>query len=136
MKLVSGLPRQSFWLYLAPVLTVLTLLLVFFLLGSSFVVQSGVHVALPSSASRLAGFDRAHVITVPAGGDTTLYLDGRPQSMESLKEELTKLRRDSHRIIIHADAMAPFGRVMDSYNIVLALGFDAAFATEPPQSRE
>ena len=133
MKLVSGLPRQRFWLYLAPVLTVLTLLLLFFLLGSSFVVQSGVHVALPASASRLAGFDRAHVITVPAGGDMMLYLDGKPQTAASLKDELLKLRRESHRIIIHADKMAPFGRVVDAGNIALALGFECAFATEPPQ---
>ena len=136
MKLVSSLPRQSFWLFLAPVLTVLTLLLVFFLLGSSFVVQSGVRVSLPVSASRLAGFDRAHVITVPAGGDTTIYLDGRPCSRDDLKTELVKLRRDSRRIIIHADAMAPVGRFVEVNNLALSLGFETAFATEPPQARE
>ncbi len=134
MKLVSHLPKQSFWLYLGPVLNVLTLLLVFFLLGSTFVIQSGVRVSLPESASRLAGFDRAHVVTVARAGDPVFYLDGKPETADSLKESLGKLKRDSRRIIVHADAMAPFGRVLQASNISLALGFEVAYATQPPSS--
>ncbi len=134
MKLVSHLPKQSFWLYLGPVLNVLTILLVFFLLGSTFVIQSGVRVALPESSSRLAGFDRAHVVTVTTAGDPMFYLDGKPETTDSLKENLGKLKRDSRRIIVHADAMAPFGRVLQASNISLALGFEVAYATQPPPS--
>lgn len=132
MKLVSHLPKQSFWLYLGPVLTVLTLLLVFFLLGSSFVIQSGVKVALPESTSRLTGFERSHVLTVTASGEPLFYLDGKAEDVASLKEHLGKLKRESRRIIIHADATAPFGRVLQAANISTSLGFDAAFATQPP----
>lgn len=136
MKLVSHLPKQSFWLYLGPVLNVLTLLLVFFLLGSTFVIQSGVRVALPESSSRLTGFDRAHVITVSTAGDPVFYLDGRPRTLEDLKQNLIQAKRESRRIIIHADAMAPFGRVLQASNTALALGFDVAYATQPPVPEE
>ncbi len=132
MKLESRLPKQSFWLYLGPVLNVLTLLLVFFLLGSTFVIQSGVSVKLPESASRLTGFDRARVITVAASGDQIFYFDGEPDTLEGLKKRLMKAKRDSHRVIIHADAMAPFGRVLQASNTALALGFEVAYATQPP----
>ncbi len=134
MKLESHLPKQSFWLYLSPTLNVLTLLLVFFLLGSTFVIQSGVRVALPESNSRLAGFDRAHVITVAMAADPAFYLDGKPETADSLKENLVKLKRESHRIIIHADLMAAYGRVLQASNISLALGFEVAYATQPPPS--
>src|SRR6478736_4770652 len=120
MKLVSHLPKQGFWLYLGPVLNVLTLLLVFFLLGSTFVIQSGVRIELPESSSRLAGFDRAHVVTVASSGETAFYLDGRPETPESLKENLGKLKRESRRIIVHADVMAPSGRLVQAFNIALA----------------
>lgn len=132
MKLESQLPKQSFWLYLGPVLNVLTLLLVFFLLGSTFVIQSGVNVRLPESASRLTGFDRARVITVAAANDQVFYFDGEPDNLEGLKKRLTKAKRDSHRVIIHADAMAPFWRVLQASNTALALGFEVAYATQPP----
>ena len=131
MKLESRLPKQSFWLYLGPVLNVLTLLLVFFLLGSTFVIQSGVSVKLPQSTSRLTGFDRARVITV-ASGDQVYYFDGEPDTLEGLKKRLIKAKRDSKRVIIHADAMAPFGRVLQASNTALALGFEVAYATQPP----
>ncbi len=132
MKLESRLPKQSFWLYLGPVLNVLTLLLVFFLLGSTFVIQSGVNVRLPESASRLTGFDRARVITVASSGDQVFYFDGEPESLESLRKKLLKAKRESNRVIIHADAMAPFGRVLQASNTALALGFEVAYATQPP----
>ena len=134
MKLVSHLPKQSFWLYLGPALNVLTLLLVFFLLGSTFVIESGVRVALPESTSRLTGFDRAHVIAVATSGDPAFYLDGKPETADSLRENLAKLKRESRRIIVHADVMAPFGRVLQASNISLALGFEVAYATQPPPS--
>lgn len=132
MKLESRLPKQSFWLYLGPVLNVLTLLLVFFLLGSTFVIQSGVSVRLPESSSRLTGFDRARVITVAASGDQTFYFDGEPDTLEGLRNRLVKAKRESHRVIIHADSMAPFGRVLQASNTALALGFEVAYATQPP----
>lgn len=132
MKLESRLPKQSFWLYLGPVLNVLTLLLVFFLLGSNFVIQSGVKVTLPEGPSRLPGFDRAHVISVGTGGDVSFYFDGEPTTLESLKQKLMKAKSTGPKVIIHGDALAPFGRVVDAANLALSMGFDVAFATQPP----
>lgn len=131
MKLESHLPKQTFWLYLGPVLNVLLLLLVFFLLGSTFVIQSGVSVKLPESASRLSGFDRAQVITVSAGGDHPFFFNGHPVTLEDLRKNLEKGRQESRRAIVHADEMAPFGRVQQAGNVALALGYEVAYATQP-----
>ena len=49
-----------------------------------------------------------------------------------LKKRLMKAKRESRRVIIHADAMAPFGRVLQASNTALALGFEVAYATQPP----
>jgi biopolymer transport protein ExbD len=134
MKLESQLPKQSFWLYLGPVLNVLTLLLVFFLLGSNFVIQSGIKVTLPETPSRLPGFDRAHVISVGTGGDAAYFFDGEPTTLDAMKQKLTKAKGTSPKVIVHGDTLAPYGRVMEAADIALALGYEVAFATQPPKS--
>ncbi len=134
MKLESYLPKQSPWLYTAPLLNTILLLLVYFLFSSGFVVQSGVTVEHAQSDSRLTGFDRAHVITVAAGTDSALYFDGIRTTTADLREKLKANREGERRAIIHADRQAPFGRVIEIGNIALDLGYEVAHSTVPPKS--
>ncbi|MFN0079583.1 MAG: ExbD/TolR family protein [Prosthecobacter sp.] len=134
MKLESNLPKQSPWLYTAPLLNTILLLLVCYLFSSGFVVPSGVKVEHPQSNSRLSGFDRAHIITVPAGADNTLYFDGMRTTTAELRDKLKANREGERRAIIHADKQAPFGRVIEIGNIALDLGYEVAHSTVPPKS--
>ena len=132
MKLESHLPRQSPWLYTVPLLNTILLLLVYFLFSSGFVIQSGVTVNLPQSASRLSGFDRAHIITIAGGEEAPVYYDGIKVTIDELNQRLDKDRKKDRRAIIHADVRAPFGKVMLVTNAALAMGFEIAHATTPP----
>ncbi len=132
MKLESHLPRQSPWLYTVPLLNTILLLLVYFLFSSGFVIQSGVTVNLPQSASRLSGFDRAHVITIVGGENAAIYYDGRPVTQAGLTEVMEKDRKKDRRAVIHADVRTPYGKVMQISNAALALGFEIALMTTPP----
>lgn len=132
MKLESHLPRQSPWLYTVPLLNTILLLLVYFLFSSGFVIQSGVTVDLPQSASRLSGFDRAHIITIVGGEDAAIYYDGRQVTQAGLTEAMEKDRKKDRRAVIHADVRTPYGRVMRVSNAALALGFEIALMTTPP----
>lgn len=132
MKLESQLPRQSPWLYTVPLLNTILLLLVYFLFSSGFVIQSGVTVNLPQSASRLSGFDRAHIITIAGGEDAPVYYDGKKVTLDELNQALDRDRKKDRRAIIHADVRAPFGKVMLVTNAALAVGFEIAHATTPP----
>jgi biopolymer transport protein ExbD len=132
MKLESHLPRQSPWLYTVPLLNTILLLLVYFLFSSGFVIQSGVTVNLPHSASRLSGFDRAHIITIAGGEEAPVYYDGIKVTLDELNQRLDKDRKKDRRAIIHADVRAPFGKVMLVTNAALAMGFEIAHATTPP----
>ncbi len=134
MKLESNLPKQSPWLYTAPLLNTILLLLVCYLFSSGFVVPSGVKVEHPQSNSRLTGFDRAHIITVPAGMDNALYFDGIRTTTAELRDKLKANREGERRAIIHADKQAPFGRVIEIGNIALDLGYEVAHSTVPPKS--
>lgn len=134
MKLVSHLPPSGPALYIAPLLNTVLLLLIFFLLGSSFVVHSGVNVLLPESASRLTGFEQAHLISIPAGPSATLYFDGRSVTFAELRQALELERTGKKRAVIHGDQLAPYGRVMEVSNLALGLGFEIAHATTPSES--
>lgn len=131
MKLESHLPKQTFWLYLGPVLNLMLVLLIFFLLGSSFVIQSGVSVKLPQSPSRLTSFDRAQVITVTASGENPFYFNGRPVTLDQLRLGLEDKKREGRKAIVHPDEMAPFGRAQQAFNVALSLGYEVAYATQP-----
>ncbi|MCB1277310.1 biopolymer transporter ExbD [Prosthecobacter sp.] len=134
MKLESHLPKQSPWLYTVPLLNTILLLLVYFLLTSNFVVQSGIKVETPQSSSRLTGFDRAHIITVPAGTDNALYFDGVRTTTTELREKLKASREGERRAIIHAAKQTPHGRVIEIGNIALELGYEVAYSTVPPKA--
>jgi len=132
MKLESHLPRQSPWLYTVPLLNTILLLLVYFLFSSGFVNQSGVTVTLPQSASRLSGFDRAHVITIVGGEDAPIYYDGNKVTPDELNKAMERDRKKDRRAVIHADVHTPYGKVMLVSNAALAMGFEIALMTTPP----
>ena len=129
MKLESQLPKQSPWLYIAPLLTAILLLLVYFLLSTGFVVQTGVSVRPPEAASRLVGFESAHIITIAPGDTPRLFLDGRPVSLSSLADSLEQLERTDRHVLIHADRQIPFGRIVEVANIAWEQGCMVAYAT-------
>ena len=131
MKLQSYLPQQGLRLYIAPMLNGILLLLIFFLLGSSFVTHSGISVKLPESGAPLTGYERAHIITMtPADGG--LYFDGQKVTMTVLRQQLEDKKREGRRLIIDGDVLTPFGKVMEVTNIAQSLGYEIAYATQPP----
>lgn len=131
MKLESHLPRQSPWLYIAPLLNVILLLVVVFLLNSGLIVQSGITVEKPRSSSRLTGFERARTLTVTAGEQSPVYLDGARLTLQDLRQRLLEDRGGERRVIIHADRHAVQGRVVELVNLVQELGYEAALSTTP-----
>ena len=131
MKLESHLPRQSPWLYIAPLLNVILLLLVVFLLNSGLIVQSGITVEKPRSSSRLTGFERARTLTLTAGERSSIYLDGALVHEDELRQRLQEDRDGERRVIIHADRHAVQGRVVHLVNLVQELGYEAALSTTP-----
>ena len=133
MKLQSNLPRQSPWIFAAPFMNAVILLLICFLFSSGFVAKSGIHIDSPESTSRLTGFDRAHVITIPSGSAAAIYFDGQPVSTDGLVALLKEHRDGERRAIIYHDRMAPGGRLVEVTNLAHQNGYAVALATVSPQ---
>ena len=129
MKLESTLPERSATLYTVPLLDSVLLLLVFFLLGSNFILKSGVAVELPFSDSSLPVAETSHIVTISAGDPLQVYFNEKRVEIEDLDSSLEDAVDKSRNVIILADRRADFGRVMGISHLALKHGYEVAFAT-------
>lgn len=95
MKLESTLPERPGFLHAVPVFDLFALLLVFILLGPSFVHQSGVRVEMPLSRYQIERDPNAAVITITQGNPPVLWLEREQVSKEDLVRRLAERREDS-----------------------------------------
>jgi len=120
-------------MHLVPFLGVVLLLLTFFLLGSSMVLQSGVRVRPPTSTSLLEPMPRAHVITLSAGRQPQIFFNDRPVSLVALKATLAQPAPGrSRQVLVRADELAAHGLVVRVCQLALDAGYEVVQATTPP----
>lgn len=129
MKLDSTLRDHGGFLYTAPLLNVVLLLLVFFLLSTNFVLRSGVSVSVPKSRSSLPAMDRSHVITLMAGSSPRIFFNEEEVGYPDLRQKLTAGEHGIKHVIIRADELAAFGTVMRISEFAKEQGYAVAFAT-------
>jgi biopolymer transport protein ExbD len=130
MKLHSTLTLRPDFLYLAPLLNVVLLLLIFFLLNSNLVVRSGIRVELPVSQSSLKPVERAHVITITAGETPTVWLNDKIIFTGDLQAGLEAIKTETRFVVVNADQAVPHGMVQRVQNAVLAAGCELAMGTQ------
>jgi biopolymer transport protein ExbD len=130
MKLQSTLTLRPDFLYLAPLLNIVLLLLIFFLLNSTLVVRSGIRVQLPVSQSSLKLVERAHIITIQAGDTPSVWLNDKPIFTGDLAAALEAVKSETRNVVVNADQAVPHGMVQRVQNAVLAAGCDLAIGTQ------
>jgi biopolymer transport protein ExbD len=129
VKLESSLPNRSAPLYTAPLLDVILLLLIFFLLGSNFILKSGIAVDLPYSDSSLPVAERSHIVTIVPGESVRYYFNESRVTLEELDVALAGATEQTRQVILLADQRVEYGTVIDVSNLVLKHGYDLAYAT-------
>lgn len=95
MKLESTLPDRPGFLHAVPVFDLFALLLLFILLGPSFIHQSGVRVDMPLSRYQIERDPNAAVITITQGVPPVLWLEREQVSREELIRRLAARREGS-----------------------------------------
>lgn len=114
---------------MAPLIDVVLLLLIFFLLSSTFVMQPGVQIDLPTGLAGLASPHSRRVLTITAAGE--IYFDEQVTDLAALPASLEAFARRGvdQTVVIKADARVPHGKVMEVLHRVLASGLDAVVAS-------
>lgn len=131
MKLEMTLPERPGFLHVVPVLNIFALMQLFFLLGPSLVMQSGVAVDLPPSRFQMERYDQSLVITLgPGTPDPRIHFGRDPVTWDELASRLDQLREEGAQmramVLLQTDAGTPVGMEREITELVLAKGFRLA----------
>ncbi|MGB6219822.1 ExbD/TolR family protein [Haloferula sp.] len=110
MKLVTTLPERAGFLHAIPLFDLFGLLLVFILLGPSFVRHSGVRVDMPMSRYQVERDPNAAVITITQGNPAVLWLERQRVTEGELIKSLAERREQMATVptvYIRSDAEIP-----------------------------
>ena len=131
MKLTRSTPLPSGPLGFVALLNVVLLLLFFFVLGSSFVLQPGIAVTLPFSQFSLPPQVDAQLVTMQPGPPPQIFYRDQPVSVEELGRQLASYRGSPRSVILRADRRTPYDAVVAVMNEALKQDFTVALATVP-----
>ena len=97
-------------------------LLIFFLLSSSFVVQSGIQVDLPQVVAPIQVELKQVVVTLKADG--TLFVNDAQTEWIGLREVLGKALEEAaeKQVIVRGDDQASLGRAVEIFDLARELG--------------
>jgi len=113
---------------LAGMTDVVLLLLIFFLLTSSFIPQMGIQVTLPQVDSSSPVTEQS--ITVSLTEDGRYYVAGTPVSEQRLVRELRATRSGQPFLLLRADQQANIGQFATVASAAQALNMRVLMATE------
>lgn len=106
---------QTGQLDIAPLIDVVFLLLIFFMLTSSFIFQPGIKINLPNALTSEV-IQRENLIIVITE-DNALYINERRINEEELSSRLKIAAREVKPILIKADRKASLGRVVEIWDL-------------------
>lgn len=97
---------------IAPVVDVLFLLLIFFMVTSTFVEQPSIKLVLPSAKYSEAGKIEALTLIITRDGD--LFLEGRPVKIEDIEKVFQDIveKLQDKTLVLKADKDVPYGKVI------------------------
>ena len=129
----------------APLANVILLLLIFFMLGSTFVLQPGIKVELPRSAWGTGVPAQSHIVTVlleperrdPATGQVLprapfLFFNDEIMNLPDLEARLERLGKDhpGQTLVIKADREVPNGLIVEIMNVAMSEKWSVVLATQ------
>ncbi len=140
MKLESTLPERPGFLHAVPLFNLFALMLMFLMLGPSFVLQSGVSVELPPSRFQMDRYRNGHVVTIVAGDPVRLYFGRQVVSIDHLAELLDEKRKEGDEVrstvLLRSDEKTPVETERMVEEMVLHKGYRLVLVGRPAQLGE
>ncbi|WP_136255414.1 MULTISPECIES: ExbD/TolR family protein [Halomonadaceae] len=100
---------------LTPMLDVVFIMLIFFIVTTSFIKESGVEIQRPESSAATPRPDAQVMVAITAEG--SVWVDGQPVDLHRLGDTVSALVTDQGAVVIQADRESTTGlliEVMDS----------------------
>ena len=103
-----------------PLIDVMFNLLIFFMLTSNFVVQSGIKVHLPKAIS--SEVVRSENLVVTLTGQDLLFLNDQPVTINVLTDKIREAAQENKTLLLNADTHASLGRVVEIWDLCRQFG--------------
>jgi biopolymer transport protein ExbD len=116
-----------------PMLNVLFLLLVFYVLGSRFVLTPGVQVSLPSTSFAVGPQRNSEIVSITAGPAAAIYHRDRAVTLSELRDRLAENRSPDRWLIVRADRNTPAGVLASVTDEALRRGYSVILAGDTPK---
>jgi biopolymer transport protein ExbD len=128
---------------LTPLIDVVFLLIIFFMLSATFVVQNSIQIEMPEAKGTAELEQKDVSVTLAAGdggpdGSGMVYIDNEPvPTWDELGDRLAAARRDSgpeFKLIFRVDGRVPTGQTVKVMGIARSVGIERfAFAAKPAE---
>ena len=115
MKFKRRTELEKGHLDIAPLIDVVFLLLIFFMLTSSFIFQPGIKVNLPKAVTSEAIHEKSLVILVT--NSDLVYLNERAITTEELNSRLRIAAKEKKPLLIKADRHASMGKIVEIWDM-------------------
>ena len=131
MKLERNFQINPALVGVVPLINVMFLVLLFFGLGSRFVLQSGLAIELPTSTFTLAPSREPQLVSITASPIPSIYHGDQRINLEELGPRLADVPGKERSLVIKADRTTPYDVLVNVMNIGLKQGFSIVLATAP-----
>ena len=119
---------------LIPIINVLFLVVLFFSVGSRFVLQPGIAVSLPFSSWTLGPQRNPQILTITGGSAPAIFFRDRRWNLADIRQALASPDLKDHTLIVKADRSTPYSLVIRIVNEGLRAGLPVVLATAPERS--
>lgn len=135
MKLARSAKFNPVLFNIVPLVNVIFLLLLFFVLSKTFVLQPGMAVALPVSSFSLAPQQNPQIVSVKAGPVPTIFFNDQRMTLPELQQSLSTATSGKRNLIVRADKDAPYNLVVQVTDCALKNGYSVTLATMPAPTK-
>lgn len=128
--------RRKTGIEIAPLIDVVFLLLIFFVVTSTFLERPGLDLSLPEAGS--APVAAREELTVRLGAEGGTWVDESAVSPEALEDTLAArlARVETKRVVLEADRRVPHGRVVAAMDAAREAGATALVVATRPEVQE
>ncbi|MCI0510356.1 outer membrane transport energization protein ExbD [Chromohalobacter marismortui] len=107
---------------LTPMLDVVFIMLIFFIVTTSFIKESGVEIERPESSSATARPDAQVMVAITA--ENAVWVDGQPVDAHRVGNEVASLVSDEGGVVIQADRQSTTGLLIKVMDAIRDAGVD------------
>ena len=126
----------GFSIDIAPLVDVVFLLLIFFMLSTTFEIKPGIKVDLPEGTTKEIKTE-PNDLKIFITKKEEIFFNGKRVNLEKLKKELAKIKNKNKLIIIEADKFSYHGVVVSVMDVAKSQGFNNfAIATRVKRSEK